>query len=105
MVFRARWIDSILKIDFEDCKISGLGNLDSLVLFKCNAKISAEEKHLIAEADMSLELKSDSSTSFIPKGLLEVMGEKALGLIIERLIKRCRGGLLRGVDKWMSVNC
>jgi hypothetical protein len=33
--------------------------------------------------------------------VLQSMGEKALQLIIERLEKRCRTGLLRGVSGWI----
>ncbi|MDC0302883.1 DUF1997 domain-containing protein [bacterium] len=101
VVFRARWADSTLDIEFEDCTIRGLGKLDSLVMFCCSAKISAKEKHLVAEADMSLELKSESSAVLMPRGLVKAMGEKALELIVERLEKRCRAGLVRGANKWV----
>ena len=104
VVFRARWADSTLEIEFEDCTIQGLGKLDSLVTFCCSAKISAKEKHLVAEADMSLELKSESSTVLMPRGLVKAMGEKALELIVERLEKRCRAGLVRGANKWVLDN-
>ena len=100
VVFRASWADSTLKIEFEDCIIRGLGKLDSLVLFCCSARIYAKDKHLFAEADMSLELKSESSMILMPRSLLIAMGEKALGLISERLEKRCRAGLVRGAEKW-----
>jgi hypothetical protein len=55
----------------------------------------------VAEAYLSLELKSESATVWIPRGVLQSMGEKALQLIIERLEKRCRMGLLRGVCGWI----
>jgi hypothetical protein len=73
-----------------------LVNLDSLVLFCCRAKIFPRERSLVAEADLSLELKSESATVWIPRGVLQAMGEKALQLIIERLEKRCRTGLVEG---------
>ena len=101
VIFRARWIDGSLQIEFEDCTIRGLGNLDSLVLFCCRAEIFPGERSLVAEADLSLELKSESATVWIPRGMLQSMGEKALQLIIERLEKRCRMGLLRGVRRWV----
>ena len=103
VVFRASWADSSssLKIEFEDCIIRGLGKLDSLVLFCCSARISAKDNHLVAEADMSLELKSESSMILMPRSLLIAMGEKALGLISKRLEKRCRAGLVRGAEKWV----
>ena len=101
VIFRARWLDASLQIEFEDCIIRGLGNLDSLVLFCCRAKIFPGERSLVAEADLSLELKSESATVWIPRGVLQSMGEKALQLIIERLEKRCRTGLLRGVSRWI----
>ena len=101
MIFRADWADSTLQIEFEDCTIQGLGKLDSLVLFCCNAKIFAGDKYLVAEADMSLELKSEPSMILMPRSLLIAMGEKALGLISERLEKRCRAGLVRGAEKWV----
>ena len=50
---------------------------------------------------MSLELKSESSMILMPRSLLIAMGEKALGLISERLEKRCRAGLVRGAEKWV----
>ena len=105
VVFLAGWADATLSIEFEDCTIRGLGKLDSLVLFCCSARISAKDEHLVAEADMSLELKSESSMILIPRSLLIAMGEKALELISERLEKRCRGGLVRGAQKWMLDTC
>ena len=101
VVFRASWADASLQIEFEECTIRGLGNLDSLVLFCCNAKIYPGETSLVAEAELSLEVKSESRTVWIPRGVLQAMGEKALQLIIERLEKRCRIGLLRGVKRWL----
>ena len=101
VIFRARWINASLLIEFEDCTIRGLGKLDSLVFFCCRAKIFPGERSLVAEADLSLELKSESATVWIPKSVLQTMGEKALQLIIERLEKRCRTGLLRGAKRWI----
>ena len=101
VVFRARWIDASLQIEFEHCTIRGLGKLDSLVLFCCCAKILPGERSLVAEANLSLELKSESATVWIPRGVLQSMGEKALQLIIERLEKRCRTGLLSGARGWI----
>ena len=101
VVFRASWTDASLQIEFEECKIRGLGSLDSLVLFCCNAKISPKQTSLVAEADLSLEVKSESKIVWIPRVLLQTMGEKALQLIIERLEKRCRKGLMRGVKRWV----
>ena len=101
VIFRARWINASLLIEFEDCKIRGLGNLDSLVVFCCHAKIFPGDMGLVAEADLSLEMKSETTTVWIPRGVLQAMGEKALQLIIERLEKRCRTGLLRGVKGWI----
>ena len=101
VIFRARWINASLLIEFEDCKIRGLGKLDSLVFFYCSAKILPGERSLVAEADLSLELKSESATVWIPRGVLQTMGEKALQLIVERLEKRCRTGLLRGAKGWI----
>ena len=101
VIFRARWINASLLIEFEDCKIRGLGKLDSLVFFYCSAKILPGERSLIAEAELSLELKSESATVWIPRGVLQTMGEKALQLIVERLEKRCRTGLLRGAKGWI----
>jgi hypothetical protein len=49
-------------------------------------------------------MKSESATVWIPRGVLQAMGEKALQLIVERLEKRCRTGLLRGANKWISNN-
>ena len=101
VIFRARWINASLLIEFEDCTIRGLGKLDSLVFFCCRAKIFPGERSLVAEADLSLELKSESAKVWIPRGMLQTMGEKALQLIIERLEERCRTGLLRGAKRWI----
>ena len=101
VIFRSCWTDAHLQIEFEDCTIRGLGKLDSLVLFCCCAKILPGERSLVAEANLSLELKSESATVWIPRGVLQSMGEKALQLIIERLEKRCRTGLLRGARGWI----
>ena len=101
VIFRARWINASLLIEFEDCTIRGLGKLDSLVFFCCRAKIFPGERSLVAEADLSLELKSESAAVWIPRSVLQSMGEKALQLIIERLEKRCQTGLLRGAKRWI----
>ena len=100
VIFRARWIDTSLHIEFEDCTIRGLGKLDSLVLFCCRAQIFPREMSLMAEAELSLEFKSESA-AWMPTSLLQSMGEKGLQLIIERLEKRCRTGLLRGARRWI----
>ena len=100
VIFRARWIDTSLQIEFQDCTIRGLGKLDSLVLFCCRAQIFPREKSLMAEADLSLEFKSES-VAWMPTGVLQSMGEKGLQLIVERLEKRCRTGLLRGARRWI----
>ena len=71
------------------------------VLFCCSAKIFPRERGLLAEANLSLELKSESAAVWIPRSVLQSMGEKALQLIIERLEKRCRTGLLRGARGWI----
>ena len=101
VIFRAHWTDACLQIDFEDCTVRGLGNLDSLISFYCRAKIVPGEMNLVAEADLSLEMKSEATTVWIPRGVLRAMGEKALELIVERLEKRCRTGLVRGASKWV----
>jgi hypothetical protein len=54
----------------------------------------------MAEADLSLEFKSES-VAWMPTGVLQSMGEKGLQLIVERLEKRCRTGLLRGARRWI----
>ena len=101
VIFRSCWTDARLQIEFEDCTIRGLGNLDSLVMFCCRATIFPRDMGLVAEADLSLEMKSEAATVWIPRGVLQAMGEKALQLIIERLEKRCRTGLLRGAKGWI----
>ena len=101
VIFRSCWTDAHLQIEFEDCTIRGLGNLDSLVMFCCRATIFPRDMGLVAEADLSLEMKSEAATVWIPRGVLQAMGEKALQLIIERLEKRCRTGLLRGAKGWI----
>ena len=101
VIFRARWIDASLQIEFEDCTVRGLGKLDSLVSFRCSAKIFPSESSLVAEANLSLELKSESAEVWIPRSVLQSMGEKALQLIIERLEKRCQTGLLKGARGWI----
>ena len=102
VVFRARWNADHLSIIFERCKIHGLGNLESMVAFSCEARITPGPARLFAVADINIALPSRSSL-LLPEPLILPLGERALDLVTERLERRCRNGLVRGVNRWLSA--
>lgn len=73
-----------------------------MVTFQCEATITPAPASLVAAADLSIALPSRSSL-LLPQSLILPLGEKALDLVTERLEKRCRNGLVRGVDRWLSA--
>ena len=103
---RAKWHGqtSALSIVFEHCTIHGLGALDSLVEFACEARIVSDGGQLIAEADLALETTGLASSLPIPRRLLLPMGERALDLVVARLEKRCRKGLVQGAQSWIAAH-
>ena len=102
VVFQARWNTDHLAITFDQCTIHGLGNLESMVAFQCEATITPGSARLLAVADLSIALPSRSSV-LLPQSLILALGERALDLVTERLEKRCRNGLVRGVNRWLSA--
>ena len=103
---RAQWHGrtSALSIVFEQCTIHGLGALDSLVQFACDARIVLDGDQLLAEADLALETKGLATSLPIPRRLLKPMGERALDLVVARLEKRCRNGLVQGAQRWIATH-
>ena len=102
VVFRAHWNADHLAITFDQCTIHGLGNLESMVAFQCEATITPAPARLLAVADINIALPSRSSL-LLPQSLILPLGERALDLVTERLEKRCRNGLVRGVNRWLSA--
>ena len=90
-----------LTIGFEDCRIHGLGALDDWIAFSCDARIRPCQGRLLAEADLALETVGVSPL-LLPERLLKSMGERALGLVVARLEKRCRQGLKQGAERWLA---
>ena len=101
--FRAVWDlpAMALTIGFEDCRIHGLGALDDWITFSCDARIRPHQGRLLAEADLALETVGVSPL-LLPERLLKSMGERALGLVVARLEKRCRQGLKQGAQRWLA---
>ena len=91
-----------MAISFDQCTIHGLGNLESMVDFQCEATITPGPARLLAVADIKIALPSRSSL-LLPQSLILPLGERALDLVTERLEKRCRNGLVRGVNRWLSA--
>ena len=104
VVFRCSWDGQQLIIDFEHCKIHGLGRFENLVQFRCKALIRPEPERLIADANLSLELPSKGAAVLVPRPLLHRTGALALDLVTTRLDKRCRTGLIKGARDWISRN-
>ena len=102
VVFRCRWDGDQLSIVFEQCTIHGLGRLQELVQFQCQAWIRPEQERLIATADLSLELSRSGAGALLPKPLMQRTGDLALGLVTDRLEKRCRTGLIKGALNWIA---
>ena len=72
-----------------------------MVAFQCEATITPGPARLLAVADIGIALPSRSSL-LLPKPLIIPIGERALDLVTERLEKRCRKGLVRGFNRWLS---
>ena len=102
VVFRSSWDGDQLSIVFEQCKIHGLGRLQDLVQFQCQAWIRPEQERLVAKADLSLELSPTGAGALFPKPLMQRTGDLALGLVTDRLEKRCRTGLMKGAANWVA---
>ena len=102
VVFRSSWDGDQLTILFEHCTVHGLGRLRDLVQFQCQAWIRPEQERLIATADLSLELSRSGAGAFLPKPLMQRTGDLALGLVTDRLEKRCRTGLIKGALNWIA---
>ena len=102
VVFRSSWDGNQLTIVFEHCTIHGLGPLQDLVQFQCQAWIRPEQERLMAKADLSLELSSNGAGALLPKLLMQRTGELALSLVTDRLEKRCRTGLIKGALHWVA---
>ena len=69
---------NVFTIVFEQCTIHGLGRLQDLVQFQCQAWIRPEQERLMAKADLSLELSSNGAGALLPKPLLHRTGDHAL---------------------------
>ena len=102
VVFRSHWDGDQLTIVFEQCTIHGLGRLQELVQFQCQAWIRPEQERLMAKADLSLELSPGGAGSLLPKPLMQRTGDLALRLVTDRLEKRCRTGLIKGALDWVA---
>ena len=102
VVFCSSWDGNQLTIVFEHCTIHGLGPLQDLVQFQCQAWIRPEQERLMAKADLSLELSPNGAGSLLPKLLMQRTGELALSLVTDRLEKRCRTGLIKGALHWVA---
>ena len=102
VVFRSSWDGDQLIIVFEHCTIHGLGRLQDLVQFQCQAWIRPEQECLMAKADLSLAVSPGGAVARLPKPLMQRTGELALGLVTDRLEKRCRTGLLKGALNWVA---
>ena len=102
VVFRCRWDGDQLSIVFEQCTIHGLGRLQELVQFQCQAWIRPEQQRLMAKADLSLELSPGGAGALLPRPLMQRTGDLALRLVTDRLEKRCRTGLMKGALDWLA---
>ena len=102
VVFRSSWDGDQLTILFEHCTIHGLGRLQDLVQFQCQAWIRPEQERLMAKADLSLELSPRRAGSLVPEPLIQRTGDLALSLVTDRLEKRCRSGLRKGALLWVA---
>ena len=102
VVLRSSWDGDQLIILFEHCTIHGLGRLQDLVQFQCQAWIRPEQERLMAKADLSLELSPSGAGALVPERLMQRTGDVALRLVTDRLEKRCRTGLRKGALNWIA---
>jgi len=104
VVFRSSWDGDQLTILFEHCTLHGLGPLQDLVQFECQAWIRPEPERLRTKADLSLELSPSGPAALLPKPLIRRTACLALDLVTNRLEKRCRTGLLKGALDWVACH-
>tara|TARA_B000000565_G_scaffold243243_1_gene209350 strand:+ start:41 stop:607 length:567 start_codon:yes stop_codon:yes gene_type:complete len=104
VVFRSHWDGDQLSIVFEQCTIHGLGRLQELVQFRCQAWIRPEQERLMAKADLSLELSISGAIKRLPQSLVQRTAGLALVLVTDRLEKRCRTGLRKGALDWVACH-
>ena len=102
VVFRSSWDGDQLTIVFEHCIVHGLGRLQDLVQFQCQAWIRPKQEQLMAKAHLSLELPSSGAGALLPKAMMQRTGDLALRLVTDRLDKRCRNGLINGALHWVA---
>ena len=102
VVFRSSWDGDQLTIVFEHCTIHGLGRLQDLVQFQCQAWIRPEQERLMAKAELSLKLSTSGAGALVQEQLMQRTGDLALRLVTDRLEKRCRTGLRKGALKWVA---
>ena len=103
VVFQVVWQNSCLRIDFEDCQLKGLGVVQEAIRFKCRAVLTPGDQRLDAEATAALAIAEGHPLQGLPKSVKEALAAKALGLVFERLERRCQGGLRRAVERWIKA--
>ena len=55
------------------------------------------------EATAALAIAEGHPLQRLPKSVKEALAAKALGLVFERLERRCQGGLRRAVERWIKA--
>ncbi|GIS14341.1 MAG: hypothetical protein CM15mP116_09240 [Synechococcus sp.] len=101
VVFRSSWDGDQLTIVFEHCTIHGLGRLQDLVEFQCQAWIRPEQERLMAR-QISVLNSPRMEQGFVAEAAAHRTGDLALGLVTDRLEKRCRTGLIKGALNWVA---
>ncbi|QNI41689.1 conserved hypothetical protein (DUF1997) [Synechococcus sp. A15-28] len=103
VLFSAQWSDpaQALEIAFEDCRIHGLGAMQSAIRFECVALLAPQGECVEAQARAAILLSSDSPLIALPSGLRQRLAQQALQLVFARLERRCQEGLRRALLDWI----
>ncbi|MEB3254713.1 MAG: DUF1997 domain-containing protein [Synechococcus sp.] len=102
VLFSTRWVDEELRIAFVRCRIRGLGPIERLVRFDCEAVLKPQDHAVEAHARAAVTLQGDSPLLLLPMALRRQIAEQALQRVFERLERRCQGRLRRSLHRWIG---
>ena len=73
------------------------------IRFECRAVLTPGDQRLDAEATAALAIAEGHPLQRLPRSVKEALAAKALGLVFERLERRCQGCLRLAVERWIKA--
>ncbi|MFM7086185.1 MAG: DUF1997 domain-containing protein [Cyanobium sp.] len=96
---QAQWCAPSLQIHLVDYSLPGLEFLETRVRYGFQAEMIACEGGLALRANASLDV-GEGGVGPLPQPLLRFLGERLLGLILDRLHQRCLRHLPPAIESW-----